>query len=186
MIECRWLGARRIASLLAVLMSAPALAIAQGPGGAAAASDSPPSIEETVAAMEKLDGLFPLYWDAAAGTLYMEIARFDEDVLYVRGLAAGIGSNDIGLDRGQGGGAALARFERVGSKILMLQPNLSYRADSDNVYERLAVEEAFAQSVLWGFTVAAETDGRALVDMTGFLLRDTHGVALTLKPAHHP
>ncbi len=184
MIECRWLGARRTTSLLAVLLIAPAPAIAQEPGGPAA-SDSPPSIEETVAAMEKLDGLFPLYWDAAAGTLYMEIARFDQDVLYVRGLAAGLGSNDIGLDRGQGGGSNLVRFERVGPKILMLQPNLRYRADSDNADERVAVEEAFAQSVLWGFTVAAETDGRALVDMTEFLLRDTHRVAVSLQPAQY-
>jgi len=184
MIECRRLGARRATFLLAALMSAAAPASAQEPASAAA-SDSPPSIEETVAAMEKLEGLFPLYWDAAAGTLYMEIDRFDEDVLYVRGLATGVGSNDIGLDRGQGGGDTLVRFERFGPKILMLQPNLRYRADSDNVYERLAVEEAFAQSVLWGFAVSAETDGRALVDMTGFLLRDTHAVADTLQPAQY-
>ncbi len=188
MIECRWLGARCATLLLAALMCAPALAVAQE-AGTAAASDSPPSIEETVAAMEKLDGLFPLYWDAAAGTLYMEIDRFDEDVLYVRGLATGVGSNDIGLDRGQAepeqGAGIVVRFERVGPKILMLQPNLRYRADSDNVHERLAVEEAFAQSVLWGFTVTAQTDGRALVDMTGFLLRDTHRVALTLQPAQY-
>ena len=133
--------------------------------------------------MERLDGLLPLYWDAAAGVLYMEISKFDEDVLYVRGLAAGLGSNDIGLDRGQSDGGRVVRFERVGPKILMLQPNLTYRANSDNPDERQAVKEAFAQSVLWGFTVAAETGGRALVDMTDFLLRDTHGVATNLQPA---
>ncbi len=186
MIEYRWPGARSIASLLAVLMSATTPAIAHEPAGPVATSESPPSIEETVAAMEKLDGLFPLYWDAAAGTLYMEIDRLDEDLLYVRGLAAGLGSNDIGLDRGQGRGSGdLVRFERVGPKILMLQPNLRYRADSDNADERVAVEEAFAQSVLWGFTVAAETEGRTLVDMTEFLVRDTHNVATTLQPAQY-
>ena len=186
LIESPWLDARSIASLLVVLMSATAPAIAHEPGGQVATSESPPSIEETVAAMEKLDGLFPLYWDAAAGTLYMEIDRFDEDVLYVRGLAAGLGSNDIGLDRGQGRGSGdLVRFERVGPKILMLQPNLRYRADSENPDERVAVEDAFAQSVLWGFTVAAETDGRTLVDMTEFLVRDTHDVAATLQPAQY-
>ena len=68
MIECRRLGARPATLLIAALMSGPAPAIAQE-SGTAAASDSPPSIEETVAAMEKLDGLFPLYWDAAAGAL---------------------------------------------------------------------------------------------------------------------
>ena len=185
MIEHPAPSARRIALLLAALVCAAAPAVAQGPGNVAASSDPPPSIEDKVAAMERLDGLFSLYWDAAAGTLYMEIARFDEDVLYVRGLAAGLGSNDIGLDRGQGGDNSLVRFERVGPKILMLQPNMRYRADSDNADERIAVEEAFAQSVLWGFTVAAETDGRALVDMTGFLLRDTHDIAVTLQPAQY-
>ena len=186
MIESPWLDARSVASLLVVLMSAAAPAIAHEPGGQVATSESPPSIEGTVAGMEKLDGLFPLYWDAAAGTLYMEIDRFDEDFLYVRGLAAGLGSNDIGLDRGQGRGSGdLVRFERVGPKILMLQPNLRYRADSENPDERVAVEDAFAQSVLWGFTVAAETDGRTLVDMTEFLVRDTHDVAATLQPAQY-
>jgi len=167
-------------------MSATAPAIAHESGGPVATSESPPSIEEAVATMEKLDGLFSLYWDAVAGTLYLEIDRFDEDFLYVRGLAAGLGSNDIGLDRGQGRGSGdLVRFERVGPKILMLQPNLAYRADSENADERAAVEEAFAQSVLWGFTVAAETDGRTLVDMTEFLVRDTHHIATTLQPARY-
>ncbi len=184
MIEHPSLNARRVVSLLLLLTCMAAPVGAQSAGGSADAS-SAPSIEDKVAAMERLDGLLPLYWDAAAGTLYMEIARFDEDVLYVRGLAAGLGSNDIGLDRGQSGGGRVVRFERVGPKILMLQPNLDYRADSDNPDERRAVEEAFAQSVLWGFTVAAETDGRALVDMTGFLLRDTHGVATNLQPAQY-
>ena len=184
MIKPRWLAARHIVSLLAVCVAAPT--VAQEPGNnATAVSDSPPAIEEKVATMEKLDGFFPLYWDTTSGKLYMEIARFDEDVLYVRGLASGVGSNDIGLDRGQGSGGDLVRFERVGPKILMRQPNLRYRADSDNFYERMAVEEAFAQSVLWGFTVAAETDGRALVDMSEFLLRDTHRIEVNLQPAQY-
>ncbi|HJO02478.1 MAG TPA: zinc-dependent metalloprotease [Acidobacteriota bacterium] len=190
MIERPRLRARRIVSLFAVLFFAltctAAPAVAQGAGDRGTTFDSPGPIEDRVAAMERLDGLLPLYWDATTGTLYMEIARFDEDILYVRGLAAGLGSNDIGLDRGQGRGRGdLVRFKRIGPKILMLQPNLRYRADSDNVDERVAVEEAFAQSVLWGFTVAAETDGRALVDMTEFLLRDTHGVAVNLQPAQY-
>ena len=55
-----------------------------------------------------------MYWDQAAGTLWLEIPRLDQEVLYVSGLSAGVGSNDIGLDRGQLGGRAARRFQRVG------------------------------------------------------------------------
>ena len=62
-----------------------------------------PTIEERTTGMQKLDGYFPLYWEERTGNLYLEIARFDTDFLYTTGLAAGLGSNDIGLDRGQQG-----------------------------------------------------------------------------------
>ncbi len=125
--------------------------------------------------MQKLDGFVPLYWHERAGTLWMEISRFDAEILYANGLTAGLGSNDIGLDRGQNGGSRIVRFERVGPKILMLQPNYSFRATSDNPDERRAVDDAFARSILWGFTVAAETGDRVLVDATEFFLRDATG-----------
>ncbi len=165
---------------------------AQAPGEQAAASGQErreptppaktPTIEEKTARMQKLDGYFPLYWDPAAGTLWLEIPRFDTDFLYIEGLAAGVGSNDIGLDRGQIGPGRVVRFERVGPKILMVQPNLRFRA-SGSPDERRAVEESFATSVLWGFTVGAESGGRVLVDTTDFLLRDAHGVINRLRPA---
>ena len=169
-----------IVTIVAVLAIA-APATARG----AAASGPPPSIEEKTAEMTKLDGFYPLYWDEAAGQLWMEIPRLNEEVLYISGLSAGLGSNDIGLDRGQLGGTHLVSFKRVGPKILMEQPNTTYRAISDNPAEVRAVEEAFAKSILWGFTVAAETAGRVLVDMTGFLMRDAHSVATRLAPANY-
>lgn len=132
----------------------------------------PPTIEEKVSDMQKLDGFVPLYWDARTGKLWMEISRFDTEILYGNGLTAGLGSNDIGLDRGQNGGSRIVRFERIGPKILMVQPNYSFRAESDNAAERRAVEDAFARSVLWGFTSAAETGERVLVDATDFFVRD--------------
>lgn len=133
------------------------------------------SIEEKTAGMEKLDGFVPLYWDESAGTLWIEIARFDTEILYANGLTAGLGSNDIGLDRGQNGGSRLVRFKRIGPKVLMEQPNYSFRAESDNPNEVRAVEDAFARSILWGFTVAAETGDRVLVDGTQFFIRDATG-----------
>ena len=106
----------------------------------------------------------------------------DTDLLYVVSLAGGLGSNDVGLDRSQLGGERVVRFERVGPRVLLVQPNLRFRATSDNAAERLAVEDAFAPSVVWGFDVAAEGPGGAvLLDATDFAVRDAHGVAQRLK-----
>ena len=157
---------------LVVLLSA-TLATAQD-------AASIPSIRDKTAGMQLIDGYFPMYWDASAGTLWLEISRFDQEELYLSGLSAGLGSNDIGLDRGQTR-SRLVVFERVGPKIFMVQQNYQFRADTDNLDEQRAVEDAFAKSILWGFTVAAETDGRVLVDTTEFLLRDTHGVIPRLR-----
>jgi hypothetical protein len=150
---------------------------------AAAAQTTIPSIDEKTRGLQKLDGFFPLYWDARAGTLWIEVPRLDTEFLYVTSLSAGLGSNDIGLDRGQLGGEHIVSFRRIGSKVLMVEPNYGYRAITDNADERRAVEEGFAKSVLWGFTVGAEADGRVLVDATDFLVRDVHGVAQRLRPA---
>jgi len=142
-----------------------------------------PSIADRTRGMERKDGFIPLYWDAAAGRLWMEIPRIGQEMIYQVSLPAGMGSNDVGLDRGQLGDTRIVRFERSGPRVLMVQPNQAYRAVTPNADERHDVEESFAQSVLWGFTVAAEQDGRVLVDATDFALRDAHGVIPTLKRA---
>jgi hypothetical protein len=149
---------------------------------AAHAQASIQSIEDKTAGMEKIDGFFPLYWDAAAGQLWMEIDKLDTEVLNITGMGAGLGSNDIGIDRGQLAGSRIVTFERVGRKILMVQPNYRFRASSTNPAEVRAVTDAFARSVLWGFTVAAESGGRVLVDLNPFLLRDATGLAGRLRP----
>ncbi len=165
----------RMAGVLTLAMAVPAFGQGGRGGQAGAQAGRLPSIADRTAGYEKLDGFYPLHWDAPAGTLFLEIPRLNEEVLYQSGLAAGLGSNDIGLDRAQLGSTAVVRFERVGTKIMMVQPNYDYRATSDNPAERRAVEDAFAKSVLWGFTAIAETDGRVLVDLSDFILRDAHG-----------
>jgi hypothetical protein len=141
-----------------------------------------PSIAEKTNGLRKIDGFFPLYWDEGAGRLWMEIPRFDTEVLFVTGLAAGLGSNDIGLDRGQLHESRIVEFERVGPKVLMVQPNYEYRAISTNPAEVRSVRDAFARSVLWGFTVGAESDGSVLVDATDFLIRDASNMAQAMRP----
>jgi hypothetical protein len=140
-----------------------------------------PTIEERTAQMRKLDGYFPLYWDDRTGNLWLEIARFDDDFLLATGLAAGLGSNDIGLDRGTEDGGKVVWFERIGPKILLVQGNDSFRSSSANPAERRSVEDSFAKSVLWGFTVGAETDGRVLVDASDFFVRDGTGAGSALS-----
>ena len=147
----------------------------------AAARKALPSIADTATGLEVREGFLPLYWDEAEGRLWLEVPETDVEFLYVHSLAAGIGSNDIGLDRNQLGGTRVVRFERVGRRLLLVQPNTTDRAMSDNPAERAAVEDAFARSVLWGFSIAAETDGRLLVDATDFVIRDVHGIADRLE-----
>jgi hypothetical protein len=152
-------------------------------GQAAQRAGRLPSISERTDGMRKLDGFFPLYWDEAGGALWLEIPQMDVEVLYQTGLGAGMGSNDIGLDRGLLVDTRIVSFQRVGPKILMVQPNYDYRATTTNADERKAVEDAFAKSVVWGFTAAAESNGRVLVDLGDFLMRDATGLAAQLRPA---
>ena len=153
-----------------------------GPAGQAAPAGRVPAIDERTSGLQKLDGFFALYWDERSGSLLLEIPKLDSDVLFATGLSAGLGSNDIGLDRGQEGGGRIVSFHRAGPKILMIQPNLNFRSTSSNSAERRSVDDSFARSVLWGFTVAAESGGRVLVDATDFLLRDFHGAGGSLRP----
>jgi hypothetical protein len=141
----------------------------------------PPTIADKVAGMEKFPGYFPFYWDAKAGKVWLEIDKWNSEFLYAESLPAGIGSNDIGLDRGQLGQSHIVRFERTGPKVLLIASNYGFRANSDDADERRAVKDAFAESTLWGFEVVAEEGGRALVDATTFYLRDAHQVPGTLQ-----
>ena len=140
-----------------------------------------PTIAEKVAGMEKFPGYFSFYWDNKAGKVWLEIDKWNSEFLYVEALPAGIGSNDIGLDRGELGQSYIVRFERTGPRVLLIASNYGFRANSDNADERRAVKDAFAESTLWGFEVAAEDGSRALVDATAFYLRDVHQVPNTLQ-----
>src|SRR5579871_1650552 len=149
--------------------------------GAADTATAVPSIAEKTKDAQKLPGYFNLYWDAKAGKLWLEIDKWNTEFLYQTSLPAGVGSNDIGLDRGQLGATRVVRFERIGPKILLVQQNLNYRAISNDPYERKAVHDSFAESVIWGFSLAAEEGERVLVDATEFYLRDAHGVTGALR-----
>ena len=143
------------------------------------------SIEDRTSSMTKIDGYFPLYWDERTGAMFVEVARFDSDFLYTVGLSAGLGSNDIGLDRGQSGQGRVVQFQRMGPKVMLVQANQSFRSSSTNPLEVKSVVDSFARSILWGFTVAAESGGRVLVDATDFFVRDAHNAASRLRPGNY-
>jgi hypothetical protein len=139
------------------------------------------SISDRTSGMEKYEGYFDFWWDDDSGKIWLEIDKLDEEFLYVNSLAAGAGSNDIGLDRSQLGNTRVVKFTRVGPKILMIQPNYDFRATSGVELEKKSVDEAFAQSVLFGFEIEAREGESVLVDATDFLMQDAHGVIESLR-----
>ncbi len=139
------------------------------------------TIEEKTKGMKAFHGFFDFFWDEANGKIFLQINKLDTEILYQTSLPAGLGSNDVGLDRGILGNTTIVKFTRTGNKILMIQPNYSYRAVTTDMAEKRAVEQSFAQSTLWGFTVEAETNGAVLVDGTGFLMRDAMDVSKRLS-----
>jgi hypothetical protein len=141
------------------------------------------SVEERTKEMKPFKGFLNFYWDEGAGKVWLEINKFDTELLYQTSLPAGLGSNDVGLDRGIMGTTSIVKFSRIGNKVLMIQPNYNYRAVSGSIAEKRAVEESFAQSTIWGFTIASENNGSVLVDATSFLFRDALQVANRLQSA---
>ncbi len=135
-----------------------------------------PSIEQHTESMTQMDGFFDLYWDNANGSLFWEISELDTEFLYQISMGSGLGSNPVGIDRGQLRGTHVLAAKRIGPRILLMEPNYGFVAQSENLSEAQAVRDAFAPSVHWGFEMVAETGERVLVDATQFFLRDARGV----------
>jgi hypothetical protein len=173
---------------LSLVAAPPAHARRHEDAAAKAAPASPMAqIKDKVAGLTARPGLLTTYLDREHGKVWLELpAPGAEGVvgeyLYVEGLLAGLGSNPVGLDRGQIGATRVVRLRRLGPRVLLEEPNQKFRALSPDAAERRAVVESFASSVLWGAEVAAlDPDGKSLVDFTPFLVRDAHDVIRTLK-----
>ena len=114
-----------------------------------------PSIDDYTNNTKKIDGYFPLYWDERTGSLFIEIPRLDTEFLFSIGLGGRASARTTSASiAAQGGGGRIVSFQRVGPRVLLVQPNQSFRSSSANPLERKSVEDSFAKSVLWGFTVA--------------------------------
>jgi hypothetical protein len=143
----------------------------------------PQTLAAKIAGLHKIGGFFSLYWDEHAGKMWLEIDRFNQEFLYITALSAGVGSNDLGLDRGEMGQPRIVQFERSGPRVLLIESNYNFRASSSDAAERRAEIDSFARSALWGFDVTAEEGSHVLVDATAFFLRDAAGVSERLREA---
>lgn len=141
------------------------------------------SYADFIDGMQHQQGFFSFYLDDKTGKVFLEIDNFNEDFLFQSSLPHGVGSNDIGLDRGQLGDTRLVRFERVGDKVFLRQLNTYYRANTENTLEKQAIDEAFASSIIWGFKVSSSSKNnkKTLIDYTPFLLSDIHNLSAKLK-----
>ncbi len=140
-----------------------------------------PTIDAVVEDATAMEGFFNLYWQEDSGKLYWEIDQLDTEFIYQVSMGSGLGSNPIGIDRGQLRGTYVLSAQRVGPRILLVEPNYRYRASSDNALERQAVEDAFAPSVIWGFDIVATENDSILVDASDFFLRDARDVIGTIS-----
>lgn len=125
------------------------------------------------------NGLINIVYDAKTDAVFLQIDKkqVDTPLIFQSSLPHGIGSNDIGLDRGQLGNTRMVVFTRFGNKLLLKQLNTNYRAITDNIAERKSIDEAFADSVLAGFEIEDESDTTLTVNYQNFLFSDIHGIA---------
>ncbi len=139
------------------------------------------SFSLSAAQSKKYNGYFNYEYNEAKDQILLEVKNLNQEFLYVNSLASGLGSNDIGLDRGQLGRERVVKFIKAGNKLLLIQPNQNYRAITANNLEKKSVEQAFAKSVLFGFKIESQNNGVYKIDLTPFLMEDAHGVSNRLK-----
>jgi len=139
------------------------------------------SIKTFTSSFEEQQGFFTFYHDKAKSKFYLEVPRSSNQFIFQTSLPWGLGSNDVGLDRGQLGETRLSSFHIEGNQVLLVQHNTEFRAQTRNQAERDSVNQAFADSVLYGFDVVASNDEYVLIDYTPYLLSDVHGVSKRLQ-----
>ena len=146
-------------------------------------AQTPSKIAEKTKSMKRYDGFFTFWWDAINGKIWLQVDKFEKEFLYVNSLPAGLGSNDLGLDRGLIGGTRIVSFNKVGKKLFLVQPNYNFRASAKDKNEQKAVKESFAQSTIASFVIDEEEGDKVLVDATTFFVRDAQNVADRIRLA---
>jgi len=161
------------------------------PQRAAGVVEELPSVEEFAKGKRFYPGFMTIYVDPEQARVWMAIPAYIGELqrtlftcLYIEGLSTGLGSNPVGLDRGQLGSTRVVRFQRFGRRMLMVEPNQDFRAVTNDADEARATRDSFATSVLWSGEIVAENPGeQVVVEITSLVVSDAHGVARTLKGA---
>ena len=172
-----------LAGLLALAMNT----ALSSPSMAQAGDGAPVALSEAVQGLEHRQGFLDLYVDTQKGRVLAALPAPDEDGLSVRfiystGLTAGLGSNPIGLDRGNATSGDILRFRRIGEKVVAEAENWNYRASSGRSDEERSVRQSFASSFLWSTGIEATgAGGELLIDLSGFLTRDASDISSALK-----
>ena len=162
--------------LVAGMLAMCSLSYAQSePAGKSQSQTAVPaaSIADATRGMQKFEGFFNFYHDEKSGKILLEIDKFGTEFLYFTSLQDGAGPN---AERGRAS-ANVVKFTKVGPKVFLEMPNLGYRAVTGTADEVKAVENAFPKSVIWGGVPVAAEGGRALVDLTSFIVRDAQSIA---------
>jgi hypothetical protein len=171
--------------LLALLMSGAAPLALAADSGAPPAAGAPvvKQIADATRGLQSQPGFIDVWRDAGKGRVLLSVAALEQQFLLLSSLPYALGSNDVGLDRGQAGEMRMVHFEKRGARLFLVQDNTAYIAASADSDERAAVKESFASSVLWSGEILASDKDRHLVDFSSFLLADRHGVAARLAAA---
>ncbi len=171
-------------SIVLALAVAVSTAVAATPPADKGDAKAPADIATATRGAEHVAGFFDVYRDAAKGRVLLGVHALDTPFLLVTSLPWGLGSNDVGLDRGQSGDSHLVEFRRVGPRLLLVEDNTKFRAVSSNADEALSVRQAFAESVLWSGDIVGErkgADAEVVVDVGTLLTSDRHGIALASR-----
>lgn len=144
-----------------------------------------PATPDPLAGTVREAGFVDVYRDTKNGRVIIGVHELDTPFLLTTSLPGGIGSNDIGLDRGQLGKQYIARFRQVGGRVLLIADNTRFVANSPDAAERQSATDAFTNAVLWAGPVIPRPAGSThpdglLVDIAPYLSGDRHGIANAL------
>lgn len=169
--------------LALALAGALPLAVAQAVPPELPSAAAPKSIAALTAHLPAQSGFLPIWRDADKGRVLLAVSELDRPFLLASSLPYGLGSNEVGLDRGQPGEVKLVRFQKRGARLFLVEDNTRYTASSGNADERASAVQAFAAAVLWSGDILASEPGKYLVDFSSFLLADQHGIGRRLAGA---
>jgi hypothetical protein len=125
--------------------------------------------------------LLPIEVDAS-GRALVTLPADGMRLLYFNALASGFGATSPLLDRGQLGDEALLRFERRGSRMLVVRENPVFMAAGGAASSRAAAE-SFPEAVLAALEIVEEGRGTLRVDISELLLADVMQLARALEQA---